>query len=172
MIMNILFIVIGFICTLSPLAFAQETRSAKPPQLFAEVVPSRQALRNAVQVTNSTVNVIDSLRTKPWIDSVKVVRLTMDFRALLTQRSITLNFFGGDSFTAQRTKIQPLAENVFSWQGNIPSHKASINLIIRPESLRGDLHLAEHVFRIETLADKSLLIYRVNTMKLPPIEVD
>lgn len=170
--MNILLIVIGLMCTLSPFALAQGTSTAKPPQLFVGVPASGQALRSAVQTTNSSVSIMDSLRTKPWIDSVRIVRLSMDFRALLTQRSLSLNFFGGDIFTAQRTKIQALAENVFSWQGNIPSHKASITLIVRPESLRGELHLAEQVFRIETLPDKNVLLYRVNTMKLPPIQVD
>jgi hypothetical protein len=163
---------IGLLLISFSTGYAQRPNTSKPPLLFGEATFPSPQLRAAISVTNSTASIVDSIRVKPWVDSVRVTRVTMDFRALLTQREIILNFFEGDSFTAQRTKVQPLSENVFSWQGTIASHRASINLIVRSESLRGELHLAEHVFRIETLPDKTLLLYRVSTMKLPPIQVD
>ncbi len=169
--MKNLLALIGFLVLSCTLGYAQRINTSKAPSLFTEITPLSPQLR-AMTTTTSTVNMIDSLRVKPWVDSVRIAHINMDFRALLTQRELTLNFFGGDTFIAQRKKIQPLAENLFSWHGDIPQYRASITLIVRPQSLRGELHLADHIFHIETMPDKSILLYRVNTMKLPPVAAD
>ncbi len=100
-----LFPVIIAVMYCSVWSVSAQTKQA--PQLFGTSQPTPAArLRSVAIATIPSSAIIDTLRAKPWVDSLRITQVALDFRALLVQKSLTLNFFTGDNFVAERRYIK------------------------------------------------------------------